>query len=180
MSACDTEYPLPYAMTHRVGLMGNPSDGFNGKTIAMSISNFWAEVTLVESQTLVKQARIPSSPYTHRMKHFDDTVRCTSVSPQVLVPHPLNDPTEFGSLQDLFCISRKEGCVYKVSTLDLMTDVYVPTCSTCCLFYYPLKGTWEVWGCCRQPARSSTSSAPNKGETRRRGDARAACLSSTL
>ena len=33
--------------------MGNPSDGFNGKTIAMSISNFWAEVTLVESQTLV-------------------------------------------------------------------------------------------------------------------------------
>lgn len=41
-------------LTHRVGLMGNPSDGFNGKTIAMSISNFWAEVTLVESQTLVK------------------------------------------------------------------------------------------------------------------------------
>lgn len=33
--------------------MGNPSDGFNGKTVAMSISNFWAEVTLVESQTLV-------------------------------------------------------------------------------------------------------------------------------
>uniref|UniRef100_A0A3Q3F469 Glucuronokinase with putative uridyl pyrophosphorylase n=1 Tax=Kryptolebias marmoratus TaxID=37003 RepID=A0A3Q3F469_KRYMA len=25
----------------RVGLIGNPSDGFNGKTIAMSISNFW-------------------------------------------------------------------------------------------------------------------------------------------
>lgn len=44
-----------YVLTHRVGLMGNPSDGFNGKTIAMSISNFWAEVTLVESQTLVKQ-----------------------------------------------------------------------------------------------------------------------------
>lgn len=41
-------------LAHRVGLMGNPSDGFNGKTIAMSISNFWAEVTLVESQTLVK------------------------------------------------------------------------------------------------------------------------------
>lgn len=29
----------------------------------------------------------------------------------MLLPHPLNDPTEFGSLQDLFCISRKEGCV---------------------------------------------------------------------
>ncbi|XP_061682466.1 glucuronokinase with putative uridyl pyrophosphorylase isoform X4 [Syngnathoides biaculeatus] len=63
----------------RVGLMGNPSDGFNGKTIAMTIKNFWAEVTLVKSQTLI------------------------------LLPHPLNDPTEFGSLQDLFSISRKEG-----------------------------------------------------------------------
>lgn len=34
--------------------MGNPSDGFNGKTIAMTIANFWAEVTLLESQTLVR------------------------------------------------------------------------------------------------------------------------------
>ncbi|XP_033969270.1 uncharacterized protein LOC117468988 [Trematomus bernacchii] len=43
--------PITYRSFARVGLMGNPSDGFNGKTIAMSISNFWAEVTLVESQT---------------------------------------------------------------------------------------------------------------------------------
>lgn len=28
---------------------------------------------------------------------------------QTLVPHPLNDPTEFGSLGDLHGISRKEG-----------------------------------------------------------------------
>ncbi|XP_006807282.1 glucuronokinase with putative uridyl pyrophosphorylase [Neolamprologus brichardi] len=73
--------PITCRSYARVGLMGNPSDGFNGKTIAMTIANFWAEVTLLETQTLV------------------------------LVPHPLNDPTEFGSLQDLFCISRKEGCV---------------------------------------------------------------------
>lgn len=33
--------------------MGNPSDGFNGKTISMSIANFWAEVTIQESQQLV-------------------------------------------------------------------------------------------------------------------------------
>ncbi|KAK3744354.1 hypothetical protein QZH41_016482, partial [Actinostola sp. cb2023] len=63
----------------RIGLMGNPSDGFNGKTISLSIANFWAEVTIQESQQLV------------------------------LVPHPLNDPTEFGSLGDLHGISRKEG-----------------------------------------------------------------------
>ena len=34
--------------------MGNPSDGFYGKTIALSIANFWAEVTIVESPKLVR------------------------------------------------------------------------------------------------------------------------------
>ena len=33
--------------------MGNPSDGFHGKTIALSISNFWADVTIHESVKLV-------------------------------------------------------------------------------------------------------------------------------
>ena len=30
------------------GLLGNPSDGYNGKTIAFSIRNLWAEVVLYE------------------------------------------------------------------------------------------------------------------------------------
>ena len=34
--------------------MGNPSDGFHGKTIALSIANFWAEVTIIESAKLVR------------------------------------------------------------------------------------------------------------------------------
>lgn len=34
--------------------MGNPSDGFFGKTISLSISNFWAEVTIVESSRVVR------------------------------------------------------------------------------------------------------------------------------
>ena len=63
----------------RVGIMGNPSDGFNGKTISLSIKNFWAEVTIVESQHLL------------------------------LVPNPLCDPTEFGGLQDLHDIYMREG-----------------------------------------------------------------------
>lgn len=33
--------------------MGNPSDGFFGKTISLTISNFWAEATLIESVKLV-------------------------------------------------------------------------------------------------------------------------------
>ena len=33
----------------RVGLIGNPSDGYFGKTISVTIKNFWAQVTLWES-----------------------------------------------------------------------------------------------------------------------------------
>ncbi len=36
----------------RSGLLGNPSDGYNGKTIAFSIRNFWAEVVLYEWDTV--------------------------------------------------------------------------------------------------------------------------------
>ncbi|KAM4627228.1 glucuronokinase with putative uridyl pyrophosphorylase isoform 3-T3 [Polymixia lowei] len=91
--------PITCRSYARVGLMGNPSDGFNGKTIAMTISNFWAEVTLVESQTLV------------------------------LLPHPLNDPTEFGSLQDLFCISRKEGYLGGLRLLQATCKKFYQFCS---------------------------------------------------
>ncbi|XP_064158531.1 glucuronokinase with putative uridyl pyrophosphorylase [Anguilla rostrata] len=83
----------------RVGLMGNPSDGFNGKTIAMTISNFWAEVTLTQSQSLV------------------------------LLPHPLNDPTEFGSLQDLFSISRREGYQGGLRLLQATCKKFYQFCS---------------------------------------------------
>src|SRR5512138_2897444 len=32
----------------RAGLVGNPSDGYHGKTISISVRNFWAEVVLYE------------------------------------------------------------------------------------------------------------------------------------
>lgn len=32
----------------RAGLLGNPSDGYNGKTISISLRNFWSEVVLYE------------------------------------------------------------------------------------------------------------------------------------
>ncbi len=32
----------------RAGLIGNPSDGYNGKTISLTLKNFWAEVILYE------------------------------------------------------------------------------------------------------------------------------------
>lgn len=36
----------------RAGLIGNPSDGYNGKTISISVRDFWAEVVLYEWDTL--------------------------------------------------------------------------------------------------------------------------------
>ncbi|XP_051895896.1 glucuronokinase with putative uridyl pyrophosphorylase isoform X2 [Pristis pectinata] len=83
----------------RVGIMGNPSDGFNGKTIAMTISNFWADVTIYESKKVV------------------------------LIPHPLNDPTQFGSLQDLHGISRKEGYLGGLRLLQATCKKFYQYCS---------------------------------------------------
>jgi glucuronokinase len=45
----------------RAGLLGNPSDGYNGKTIAFSVKNFWSEVTLYDWHTL----EIIPSQYDH-------------------------------------------------------------------------------------------------------------------
>src|SRR5262245_16526598 len=36
----------------RAGLVGNPSDGYHGKTISISVRNFWAEVVLYEWEDL--------------------------------------------------------------------------------------------------------------------------------
>ncbi|XP_066462073.1 uncharacterized protein [Eleutherodactylus coqui] len=38
----------------RIGIIGNPSDGYYGKTISMTVSNFWAEVTISQSKKLLK------------------------------------------------------------------------------------------------------------------------------
>ncbi|MFQ6040129.1 MAG: mevalonate kinase [Candidatus Poribacteria bacterium] len=63
----------------RLGLMGNPSDGFYGKTISCAISNFWAEVTLWESPTLQ------------------------------IIPHKNFDPMEFSNLGNLYETASKDG-----------------------------------------------------------------------
>src|SRR3954469_5716061 len=36
----------------RVGLMGNPSDGFYGKTISLLVSNFYVELTLIPNDLI--------------------------------------------------------------------------------------------------------------------------------
>ena len=55
----------------RIGLLGNPSDVYYGRTISLNISNFWASVRLEPSSDLV------------------------------IVPHPTHDLVKFGSLSHL-------------------------------------------------------------------------------
>ncbi len=63
----------------RVGLMGNPSDGFGGKTIACLVGNFGAIVILRESRTIE------------------------------IVRHPLFDPLSFSSLDHLAETASNDG-----------------------------------------------------------------------
>lgn len=79
--------------------MGNPSDGFNGKTISLSIKNFWAEVTIFESSRLT------------------------------LTPHPLNDPTEFGSLADLHASYDRDGYLGGLRLLQATCKKFYQYCS---------------------------------------------------
>ena len=63
----------------RIGFMGNPSDGYFGKTIACAIKNFSAQVTLWESPTLQ------------------------------IIRHPVQDSAEFPSLKELEEIATRDG-----------------------------------------------------------------------
>lgn len=91
--------PITCRVYARIGLMGNPSDGFYGKTISLSIANYWAEVTIVESAKLK------------------------------LMLHPLNDPTEFGSLSDLYGISRREGYLGGLRLLQATCKKFYQYCA---------------------------------------------------
>eukprot|EP00041_Stephanoeca_diplocostata_P031207 m.966573 g.966573 ORF g.966573 m.966573 type:complete len:667 (+) comp23912_c0_seq54:101-2101(+) len=84
----------------RVGVLGNPSDGFFGKTISLSIQNFWAQVSIEESDTIL------------------------------LVRHPLNDPTTFGSLADLHAVSVNEAYLGGLRLMQATCKKFHEFCST--------------------------------------------------
>jgi len=53
---------IEHSVGARIGLAGNPSDGFGGKTVAIQIGNFWATTTLAESPQLCLGHRDASNP----------------------------------------------------------------------------------------------------------------------
>eukprot|EP00198_Chlamydomonas_reinhardtii_P010397 XP_001699734.1 predicted protein [Chlamydomonas reinhardtii] len=97
------------SITHRtfarVGLFGNPSDQYYGRTIAFSLENFSAQVTLTPSAD-------PS----------DTAIR--------ILPHPLYDSTDYPSLEQLVTRTATEGLYGGVRLLlrgfSLSYDTDVP------------------------------------------------------
>ncbi|KAI9338090.1 hypothetical protein DFJ73DRAFT_587214 [Zopfochytrium polystomum] len=79
----------------RIGLLGNPSDGFFGKTISVLISNYWAEATIIPN----------ADPK-------DESI--------VLCPNPLCDPLAFPSISVATKVCSSDG-YYGVSRLLLAT-----------------------------------------------------------
>ncbi|KAK6256396.1 hypothetical protein SCA6_017701 [Theobroma cacao] len=82
----------------RVGLLGNPSDVYFGKTISFSLGNFWASVKLEPSHNLV------------------------------IKPHPTHDLVEFNSLDHLVSRLQSEGYYGGVRLLMAICKVFYKHC----------------------------------------------------
>jgi glucuronokinase len=59
----------------RAGLLGNPSDGYFGKTIAIIVKNFEAKITLCETSELVIEAMASDRNRFCSISHFLDVIR---------------------------------------------------------------------------------------------------------
>ncbi|KAK9788006.1 hypothetical protein WJX73_000302 [Symbiochloris irregularis] len=83
----------------RIGLLGNPSDGYHGKTISVAVANFWAEVTLRPSERIG------------------------------FTPHPVHDPLSFTGLDALAERLEREGYYGGVRLLMAICKVFVQHCT---------------------------------------------------
>ncbi|KAI8929946.1 ribosomal protein S5 domain 2-type protein [Entophlyctis helioformis] len=76
--------PIHTRVHARIGLIGNPSDGFFGRTISLLVSNFWASVTLVPNTD-------PSN---------------TAIT---LVNNPICNPVVFATMDTAVGVTAKDG-----------------------------------------------------------------------
>ncbi|KAG9453733.1 hypothetical protein H6P81_006637 [Aristolochia fimbriata] len=90
---------IEYKAYARIGLLGNPSDVYFGRTISLSIGNFWASVRLEPSLELVIQ------------------------------PHPTHDLVRFDGFQHLVSRLEKEGFYGGVRLLMAFCKVFYKYCS---------------------------------------------------
>eukprot|EP00887_Chlorella_sp_A99_P005428 scaffold1.g5428.t1 len=84
----------------RAGLLGNPSDGYGGKTIALSLANYYAEVTLRPAARLA------------------------------FLPNPAGDPSDWSSLESFASHVSARGFYGGVRLLQATCKVFWDHCSS--------------------------------------------------
>lgn len=70
----DTQKMIETRAYARAGLLGNPSDGYFGKTISISVRNFGASITLYESPELQIEPQIQDTHIYKNIFHLRDTI----------------------------------------------------------------------------------------------------------
>ncbi|XP_008776224.2 glucuronokinase 1-like [Phoenix dactylifera] len=93
------EGTIEHKVCARVGLLGNPSDVYFGRTISFSLGNFWASVRLEPSEDLV------------------------------IRPHPIHDLVSFTSIHHLVHRLQSEGYYGGVRLLMAICKVFYKHCT---------------------------------------------------
>ena len=81
MSRLFSHEPINTKAYARAGVLGNPTDGYGGKTLSVTLANFYAEAWITPGA--------------------DSSIH--------LVPHPLYDPQSFASLRQASVVAGREG-----------------------------------------------------------------------
>ena len=115
----------------RIGLLGNPSDSYYGKTISVSLANFFAEV----------QHALLLVLYTHKGAHCPPHATFHSVPPAVemqvtlkpcdtirFAPHSLHDGGQYNSWDGFVNRLDGEGYGGGVRLLKAMCKVFLRAC----------------------------------------------------
>src|SRR5258708_19715499 len=76
----------------RAGFLGNPSDGYFGKTIAFSVRNFRARVLLYPSARLEIKLSKADLPVFENLEDLYETPRSRGYYPGIPIIHPLIIP----------------------------------------------------------------------------------------
>jgi glucuronokinase len=94
----------------RVGLLGNPSDGFCGKTLSFALANYCAEVVLERADGIV------------------------------IVPNPELDRSTFGTIEELADYTAANGYYGGVRLLQATIKAFVGACSAAAIVLDKSKG----------------------------------------
>lgn len=108
----------------RIGLMGNPSDGFGGKTISFLIENFTATVTIAEVPSGLPSMDSLASSSTGAAGESFWTPKSIHIE-----PHPVHDKAVFRGVDDLFAHSSIQGYYGGVRLLQAAFKMFAQRCS---------------------------------------------------